>query len=253
MDEIAADVAAVDGQVTGDVRIGILGTTARWLLPHLLTALDEPPPERAGDRLRGQHVGAHPGLLTGRVSARAIIHLPVDDPELVIEPLFAEDLVVVAHAEHPLAGARRAAARRGRRRTACCCRRPARRCAGCSTGPPATVGVQLRAQAEIDGVRLLASLAADGHGAAIVPATAVPQSATGRFGVVRVPELPPRVVALAHQRRPGAERADPRPVRGAARGRRRPAPASSPACASARARSRSAGRSDRLRPAWPRA
>ena len=68
--------------------------------------------------------------------------------------------------------------------------------------------MQLRAQAEIDGVRLLASLAADGHGAAIVPATAVPQSATGRFGVVRVPELPPRVVALAHQRRPAPERAD---------------------------------------------
>ena len=62
--------------------------------------------------------------------------------------------------------------------------------------------MQLRAQAEIDGVRLLASLAADGHGAAIVPATAVPHSATGRFGVVRVPELPPPVVALAHQRRP---------------------------------------------------
>ena len=38
MDEIAADVAPVDGQVTGDVRIGMLGTTARWLLPHLLKA-----------------------------------------------------------------------------------------------------------------------------------------------------------------------------------------------------------------------
>ena len=33
----------------------------------------------------------------------------------MIEPLFAEDLVVVAHAEHPLAGRRRAAPRRGRR------------------------------------------------------------------------------------------------------------------------------------------
>src|SRR3954451_12653312 len=41
MDEIASDVAPVDGQVTGDVRLGILGTTARWLLPRLLTALDE--------------------------------------------------------------------------------------------------------------------------------------------------------------------------------------------------------------------
>ena len=64
-----------------------------------------------------------------------------------------------------------------------------------------TVGVQLQAQAEIDGVRLLATLAIDGHGAAIVPATAVPRAAHP-LGLVRVPELPPRVVALAYQRRP---------------------------------------------------
>ena len=64
-----------------------------------------------------------------------------------------------------------------------------------------SVGVQLHAQAEIDGVRLLATLAVDGHGAAIVPATAVPFT-TEPLGRVRVPELPPRVVALAYQRRP---------------------------------------------------
>ena len=49
---------------------------------------------------------------------------------------------------------------------------------------------------------LLAALAVDGHGAAIVPATAVPPFSAGRCGVVRVPELPPRVVALANLRRP---------------------------------------------------
>ncbi len=37
-----------------------------------------------------------------------------------------------------------------------------------------SVGAQLEAEAEVDGVRLLATLAVDGHGAAIVPATAVP-------------------------------------------------------------------------------
>ena len=63
-------------------------------------------------------------------------------------------------------------------------------------------GVQLVAQAEIDGVRLLATLAVDGFGAAIVPATGVPQTAARRFHAVRVPELPPRVVALAYHRRP---------------------------------------------------
>ena len=200
MEEIAADVAPIDGQVTGDVRIGVLGTTARWLLPHLLSALEERHPNVRAIISEGSTSVLIPAVLTGRVGA-AIIHLPVDDPELVIEPLFAEDLVVVAHAEHPLASqgqlplADVASHRLLLPPTGSALRRVLDRAAG-------TLGVQLRAQAEIDGVRLLASLAADGHGAAIVPATAVPQSATGRFGVVRVPELPPRVVALAHHRRP---------------------------------------------------
>jgi molybdate transport repressor ModE-like protein len=200
MEEIAADVAPVDGQVTGDVRMGMLGTTARWLLPHLLAALEARHPNVRAIISEGSTSVLIPAVLTGRVSS-AIIHLPVDDPELVIEPLFAEDLVVVAHAEHPLAGlgelplAEVATHRLLLPPAGSALRRVLDRAAG-------IVGAQLRAQAEIDGVRLLASLAADGHGAAIVPATAVPQSATGRFGVVRVPELPPRVVALAHQRRP---------------------------------------------------
>ena len=62
--------------------------------------------------------------------------------------------------------------------------------------------MQLEAQAEIDGVRLLATLAVDGHGAAIVPATAVPQTAARRHHSLKVPGLPPRVVALAYHRRP---------------------------------------------------
>ena len=200
MDEIAADVAPVDGQVTGDVRMGVLGTTARWLLPHLLAALGTRHPNVRAIISEGSTSVLIPALLAGHFSA-AVIHLPVDDPELVIEPLFAEDLVVVAHAEHPLAQhgelplAEVASHRLFLPPAGSALRRVLDRAAG-------VVGVQLRAEAEIDGVRLLASLAADGHGAAIVPATAVPQSATSRFGVVQVPELPPRVVALAHQRRP---------------------------------------------------
>ena len=200
LDEIAADVARVDGQVTGDVRIGVLGTTARWLLPHLLTGLDARHPNVRAIISEGSTSVLIPALLAGRVSA-AIVHLPVDDPELVIEPLFAEDLVLVAHAGHPLAGRDElpltevAAERLLLPPAGSALRRVLDRAAG-------IVGAQLKAQAEIDGVRLLASLAADGHGAAIVPATAVPQAAAGHFGVARVPELPPRVVALAHHRRP---------------------------------------------------
>ena len=60
----------------------------------------------------------------------------------------------------------------------------------------------MRAQAEIDGVRLLSSLAIDGYGATIVPATAVPRWLTGDFRRVNVPELPRRVVGCAYRRRP---------------------------------------------------
>ncbi len=63
-------------------------------------------------------------------------------------------------------------------------------------------GITLRAQAEIDGVRLLASLAFDGFGAAIVPSTAAPTWLDGAFRRITVPELPRRVVAFARRRRP---------------------------------------------------
>jgi molybdate transport repressor ModE-like protein len=200
IDEITSDVARVDGQVVGDVRVGVLSTTARWLLPCLLTALDARHPNVRAIVSEGSTSVLIPSLLAGRFSA-AIIHLPVDNPELVIEPLFAEDLVLVAHGDHPLAERTElplvevAAHRLLLPPAGSALRRVLDRAAG-------AVGAQLRAQAEIDGVRLLASLAADGHGAAIVPATAVPFDVAGRVAVIRVPELPPRVVALAHQRRP---------------------------------------------------
>ena len=211
IDEITADVAAVDGQVTGDVRIGILGTTARWLLPHLLTALDDRHPNVRAIVSEGSTSVLIPSLLAGRFSA-AIIHLPVDDPELVIEPLFAEDLVLVAHAEPP-AGRRAASCRSPRSPThrlllpptgsalrrvldraagdasACSCgRRPRSTACACSPAWPPTATARRSSRRPRCRRR---------------PPAASPSSAC--------PSCRRRVVALAHQRRPGAERADRAP------------------------------------------
>ena len=60
LDDIVADVAPIDGDVAGDVRLGMLGTTARWLLPRLLTDARGAPSPPPRDRLGGQHVGAAP-------------------------------------------------------------------------------------------------------------------------------------------------------------------------------------------------
>jgi molybdate transport repressor ModE-like protein len=200
MDDIVADMASADDDVSGDARIGVIGTTARWLMPQLLAAVNRSHPHVHTVVQEGSTSTLVPNVVSGHLNA-AIVHLPVDDPELVIEPLFAEDLLLLAHKKHPLA------ARDEMHLTelddvplllppkGAALRRVLDRAAGAH-------GVTLRAQAEIDGVRLLASLAFDGYGAAIVPATAVPRWLKGDFTRIRVPELPQRVVAWCRRRRP---------------------------------------------------
>lgn len=200
MDDISAEMASRGDAVRGDTRLGVIGTTARWLLPQLLTQTGKVHP--------GVHVTVHEGNTSGLVPRlcasqldAAIVHLPVDEPELTVEALFAEDLVLLAHgrhhlstldtvtlaelAHHPLLLPPCGTALRRIIDRAC-----------------AAADVELTAQAEIDGVRLLTSLAFDGYGAAIVPATAVPRWLKGEFTRVPVPELPRRVVGWVQRRRP---------------------------------------------------
>jgi LysR family hydrogen peroxide-inducible transcriptional activator len=201
LDDIAAEMALRGGDVVGDVRLGMLGTTARWLLARLLAEMSARHPQVRVIVAEGSTSGLIPAVLAGQHDA-AIVHLPVDEPELAIEPLFAEDLVLLAGDGHPLATrttihlAELAGHRLLLPPPGSALRRVLDRAV-------LAVGAQLHAEAEVDGVRLLAALVADGHGAAIVPATAIPQRSDARFTTVHVPELPPRVVALASTRRPG--------------------------------------------------
>jgi molybdate transport repressor ModE-like protein len=202
LDDIAADMSSRHADVSGQTRIGVIGTTARWLIPRFLGELREQHPHVRAIVQEGATSSLVPNVLTGQLNG-AIVHLPVDEPELVIEPLFAEDLLLLAPEGHPLADRDLmplvdldevplllpppgAALRRVLDRAA------------------ANAGITLRAQAEVDGVRLLASLAFAGFGAAIVPATAVPDWLEGTFHRITVPELPRRVVAFARRRRPAA-------------------------------------------------
>ena len=201
VDDIVADVASRDSEISGLTRLGVIGTTARWLMPQMLGRLGEEHPGVRTVIQEGATSTLVPNVLSGHLNA-ALVHLPVDDPELVIEPLFAEDLFLLADSTHPLAihetiplrdldqvplllPPMGSALRKVLERAA------------------AAADITLRAQAEIDGVRLLASLAFDGYGAAVVPATAVPNWLTGSFRMISVPELPRRVVAFVRRRRPG--------------------------------------------------
>src|ERR671910_748818 len=102
IDDIAADIASLDNDVSGDARIGVIGTTARWLMPQLLSAVAARHPRVHPIVSEGSTTTIVPGVLSGQLNA-AIIHLPIDDPELEVEPLFAEDLLLLVHSAHPLA------------------------------------------------------------------------------------------------------------------------------------------------------
>ena len=205
LDDIETDIKSRDDHVSGDTRIGVLGTTARWLMPRFLTKLAEQYPDIRAVVHEGSTSSLVPRLHNGSIDA-AIVHLPLDDPDLHTEVLFAEELILVAHTRHELASRQSISLNEladtplllPPRSTAF--RRIVDRAA-------ANRGVALRAQAEIDGVRLLASLAFEGFGAAIVPASAVPGWLKGDFTRIAVPELPRRVVGWAQRHRPQPNRA----------------------------------------------
>ncbi len=198
IDDIATDIASLDDDITGDVRIGVIGTTARWLVPELLGAVALAHPRIRPIVSAASTTTIVPGLLTGKLHA-GVVHLPLDNPELTATPLFSEDLIVLAPRDHPLADETEISLTEVSRHhlllppKGTALRQILDRAA-------TSANLTLRSQAEIDGARLLASLVVDGHGAAIVPATAAPSQLGGDLARVRVPGLPRRVVAWTRKR-----------------------------------------------------
>ena len=102
LEAAVADVAALRHEVVGTARIGMIGTTARWLAPLLLDGMDRAHPKVrlvVGD---GTSATLEPLLASGSLDA-AIVNLPQSSPELVERPLFDEDLVLVVPSDHPFA------------------------------------------------------------------------------------------------------------------------------------------------------
>jgi molybdate transport repressor ModE-like protein len=205
MEDIDADLHSLGEFTTGECRIGAIGTTARWLMPSLLSSLARHHPGVRTTIVEGATSSLIPRLVTGEIDA-ALVHVPIVEENLDVREMFAEELFLLAHtqhvlanrtsislvelAEHPILLAPRGTAQR----------RIIDRAA-------ANKGVSLQSQAEIDGVRLMASLVFEGFGAAIVPASAVPGWLKGDFVRISMPELPRRVVGWVQRPRPRPNRA----------------------------------------------
>lgn len=199
LDALAADVASVHDHIAGPGRVGVIGTTARWLVPHLVDLMSQRHPRVQVVVYDATTSSLVLQLASGTIDL-AVLTLPVADPDLHSEHLFDEDRMLVTPPDHPLAdreeitladldGVPLLLEPRGT---------PFRELL---EGLTSDAGFRLRPQAEVDGTRLMASLAFQGFGAAILPASATPLWLDGDWQRVPVKGLPGRSVGLTTRRR----------------------------------------------------
>ena len=199
LEALLADVTALREEVVGTVRLGMIGTTGRWLVPQLFDLLRVRHPHVHLNVAEGSSVQLEQQLASGQLDL-AVVTFPLSGDEIMAAQLFDEDLVLVLPPGHPLGGEARVSLERVAELELLL---PAPGTAlrteiDSATGP---ARIALQPTMELDGVRLIASLAFDGYGPAILPATAVPGHLRGRFPVLPVEGLPRRRVGVAQRRR----------------------------------------------------
>ena len=200
LEAMVADVGALRSEVTGRARLGVISSTGRWLVPLLLTEVERRHPKVETVVVDATTTSLEPQVAAGRLDV-AVVNLPVEEPELTSEPLFDEDFVVVTPDGHPL----------GRRRKV--------RLADLADvplllppvgtsfraeldGACRKAAVSLQTKAEIDGVRLSASMVFQGYAPAVLPATAaLSWQKGGGWRAVALEDMPPREVGLVFRRR----------------------------------------------------
>jgi DNA-binding transcriptional LysR family regulator len=199
LEALVADVTALRAEVVGTVRLGMIGTTGRWLVPQLFDLLRIRHPHIHLNVADGASVPLEQQLASGQLDL-AVVTFPLSGDEIMAAQLFDEDLVVVLPRQHPLAAESSLTLERLSELDLLL---PAPGTALRAEIDRVTVParVELHPAMELDGVRLIASLAFDGYGPAILPATAVPGHQRERFAVLPVDGLPRRRVGVAQRRR----------------------------------------------------
>jgi DNA-binding transcriptional LysR family regulator len=199
LDALVAEVASLRQEVVGNVRLGMIGTTARWLVPRLLERLAERHPKVRLVVVDSGSATLEPQLASGRLDL-VVVMLPVPDADLTARPLFDEDLVLVVPPGDPLHD-RSDLAMADLDGVPLLLPAPGTAFRDEIDQAAAQAGIELVAKAELDGVRLIASLTFDGHGPAILPATGVPDRLAASFKRIAVAGMPRRQVGVATRRR----------------------------------------------------
>lgn len=199
MESIQSDLFALKHDVRGTVRMGLIGTTARWLIPVLIPELKRRHPLLHLELSEGTTTSLEARLQNGTLDL-ALVHKPTHSDEFAFKTLFEEEYVLFINYSHPLAG------------------RSSVRVADLDQMslivPPRGIpfrdlldtlarrsNVTFNVIAEVDGIRLISSMAFDGYAPAIIPATAVPHYLRDSWTTIRVEDLPNRRIGVSKRKR----------------------------------------------------
>jgi DNA-binding transcriptional LysR family regulator len=200
LDALVADVAACKDEVTGTVKVGMIGTTARWLVPRLMELARIRHPKLRLVVVEGNTTGLEPQLASGQLDL-AVLHLPVTGRDLVARMLFEEDLMLVVPGGHPMASIDRPLALEDLAELELLLPVSGTAFRDELDAVTRPLGITLLPAAEFDGLRLIASLTFEGYGPAILPATAIPKTLRSQFHGIPVDGLPRRRVGVAQRSR----------------------------------------------------
>ena len=196
---ISDDLLSINEEVEGQVQIGCIGTTARWIITPLLEKL-----AKAFPSLHPRLIDANTNSLTQKILSGdldlAIINAPAMNASLESEILFEEERIIVAPADHPLSEYESISVHDLSKYEMMMA----------SQGTVfrdsldeelSSAGVEMKITAEIDGLRLLASLAFQGHAPAILPASAASGYPDSNWALIRINGLLKRPVTLIRNKR----------------------------------------------------
>lgn len=171
LEEIYTDLDGLKADITGRVRLGIIATTAGWLLPLLLDRLRTTHPRLEIEIAEGTAASLQRRLHSGNIDL-ALLTTPLTIDGLTFESLFTETYVLVVGDDHPLAVRNSISLYEAVQYPLIV---PPNHVAFREEleAMAATRGLTLHHTAEIDGLHVVAMLALAGYGSAILPSSAI--------------------------------------------------------------------------------
>ena len=196
---ISDDLLSINEKVEGQVRIGCIGAATRWIIAPLLEKLAEAFPS-----LQPRVFDADTNSLTQKIISGdldlAIINTSAMNASLESKILFEEERIIVAPAGHPIAK-NESISVQDLSEYEMMMAAQGTFFRDSLDEELSSAGVEMKISAEVDGLRLLASLAFQGHAPAILPASAASGYPDNNWVLIRITGLLKRPVTLIRNKR----------------------------------------------------